>query len=97
MAKVLKKRRERLEDKEWTAEEEMLNDLFYDFYRYRGRVYRINFFRGIFFGLGAFLGGTIIAALIVIILSWLMSIAPDNFHDFFQWIVNTLSKKSWYN
>lgn len=33
------------------------------------RVYRINFVRGIFFGLGTFLGGTVMVAILI----WLMS------------------------
>lgn len=33
------------------------------------RVYRVNFWRGVFFGLGAALGGTLVVASIVYILS----------------------------
>ena len=70
----------------------IMGDAFDEMYRHRARVYKINFVRGIFLGLGTFLGGTIIVALLVLLLSWLMSIAPENFHDFFQWIVDTLSR-----
>ena len=94
MASLQEIRKKKLSKRELDAEEQVLDDLFYDLYRHRGRVYRINFFRGIFFGLGAFLGGTIIVAIVIIILSWLMSIAPGNFHDFFQWVINTLSQKN---
>lgn len=93
MTTLKKIREKKLSKAELDAEEQVLDDLFYDLYRYRGRIYRINFVRGIFFGLGAFIGGTIIVALVIIVLSWLMRLAPDNFHDFFQWIINTLSKK----
>jgi hypothetical protein len=34
-----------------------------------GRVYRVNFWRGVFFGLGAALGGTLVVASILYILS----------------------------
>ncbi len=46
-----------------------LDDMFNDVYRNRKRIYGINFIRGVFFGLGAFLGGTVVVALIVWILS----------------------------
>lgn len=41
---------------------------FYDLYRNRGSAYKVNFFRGIFFGLGTFLGGTVIVALVIFLL-----------------------------
>lgn len=90
--KLRELRQKRLANAELSAEDAVLEDLFYDLYKNRGRIYRVNFARGIFFGLGTFLGGTIIIALLLTVLSWLMSIAPDNFHDFFQWIINTLSR-----
>lgn len=40
-----------------------------DFHSSRAQVYKVNFFRGIFFGLGSVLGGTIVVALIV----WLLA------------------------
>lgn len=47
----------------------MAEELFQDYYRRRHDVYKMNFFRGIFFGLGSLLGGTIVVALIIWILS----------------------------
>ncbi|MBQ3409899.1 hypothetical protein IJG66_00875 [Candidatus Saccharibacteria bacterium] len=91
-SKLRELREKRLNNQEISAEEAVLEDLFYDLYRNRGSIYKVNFCRGIFFGLGTFIGGTIVIALIVLILSWLMNIVPDNFHDFFQWIINTLHK-----
>ena len=78
---------------EQSTKDAVMNDAFEEMYHRRGRVYRVNFVRGVFFGLGTFVGGTIVVALLIIILSWLMSIAPDSFRDFFQWIVDTLSKR----
>ncbi len=49
---------------------DVLEDLFNDFNRDRKQVYRLNFIRGIFFGFGSALGGTVILALIV----WLLSL-----------------------
>lgn len=48
----------------------MLEELFNDFYIRRKQVYKMNFFRGIFFGLGSAFGGTVIIALII----WLLSL-----------------------
>lgn len=42
-----------------------LNELFNDIYADRKRIYGVNFFRGLFFGLGTFLGGTLVVAVLV--------------------------------
>lgn len=47
----------------------MAEELFYDLYKDRKRIYKINFFRGIFFGVGSALGGTIVLAIVVWVLS----------------------------
>ncbi len=64
--KIIKKLKE---DNERGAREGLIEDLFYDFNRNRVQVYKMNFVRGIFFGLGSVLGGTIIIALFAWILS----------------------------
>lgn len=46
-----------------------LDDMFNDIYSKRRRIYGINFVRGIFFGFGAFLGGTVLVAFLIWILS----------------------------
>jgi hypothetical protein len=58
------------EDNEKGARKTVLEELFYDFNRSRFQVYKMNFFRGIFFGLGSVLGGTVVIAIIV----WLLSV-----------------------
>lgn len=50
-----------------------MEELFYDFHRNRKQVYMMNFVRGIFFGLGSVLGGTVVVALIV----WLLALFSD--------------------
>jgi hypothetical protein len=55
------------------ARQALLEDLFYDFNRSRGEIYKMNFIRGIFFGLGSVIGGTVIIALAL----WLMSFFVD--------------------
>jgi len=62
-------------DNERGARQSMIEDLFYDFNRSRVSIYKMNFIRGIFFGLGSVLGGTLLVALII----WLLSIFGDLF------------------
>ncbi|MEK7621188.1 MAG: DUF5665 domain-containing protein [Patescibacteria group bacterium] len=47
------------------AQSELLEQLFNDHYKYRWRVYKMNFVRGIFFGLGSVIGATIIVSLLI--------------------------------
>jgi len=55
------------------AFEAVVEELFHDFYRARRRVYMFNFIRGIFFGAGSALGGTLIVALVLWILSFFIN------------------------
>jgi hypothetical protein len=61
-------------DNERAARESVLEDLFYDFNRSRTQIYGMNFVRGIFFGLGSALGGTVIIALAIWILGFFVQI-----------------------
>lgn len=85
MAKnVAKKVVERVKsDNERGARESLIEDLFYDFHRSRKQVYWMNFVRGIFFGLGSVLGGTVLIALVV----WLLSFAVD-----WPWVGDTVEQ-----
>ena len=51
---------------ETEAQRVVLEELFNDLYRNRVRIYKVNFVRGILFGAGSALGGTIVIALIPI-------------------------------
>lgn len=51
------------------ARKQLIEELFYDFNRNRFQVYWMNFTRGIFFGLGTLIGGTVIVAFLIWILS----------------------------
>jgi hypothetical protein len=62
------------EDNERGAREDFLEQLFHDFHRNRTQVYQMNFIRGIFFGLGSVLGGTVVIALLAWILSFFVDI-----------------------
>lgn len=76
-------------DNEVGARRAILEDLFYDFHSSRRQVYAMNFTRGIFFGLGSVLGGTIVIAFVIWVLSWLADI-PGGFGDFIQFVVDTV-------
>lgn len=78
-------------DNENGARKAILEDLFYDFHKSRRQVYLMNFFRGIFFGVGSVIGATLVVAIIVWLLSLLVDI-PGGVGDFVQYIVNIVKK-----
>lgn len=84
--KLLKKTQKGAED---GARRAIMEELFFDFNRSRTQIYWTNFFRGMFFGVGSVIGGTLVIALVVWILSWLTDI-PGGFGDFIQYIVDTV-------
>lgn len=86
--KVDKKVNKKAED---DARKAVLEDLFYDFNKSSAQVYKMNFLRGIFFGVGTFLGGTIVIAIGLGLLSLLTDI-PGGFGDFVQYIVDMVKK-----
>ena len=93
--KSLETRRQQKLEKErqklLSAEESILNDLFNDMYVRRYRVYRVAFTRGVFFGLGTFLGGTIIVALLIAFFN-LFTQLPAGVGDFFRGIIDALRR-----
>jgi hypothetical protein len=56
------------------ARRALVEELFNDMYRDRHKIYVMNFFRGIFFGLGSAIGGTIVLAFIVWVFSLFVNI-----------------------
>jgi hypothetical protein len=74
------------------AEKAMLEELFNDFYTQRRKVYKMNFFRGIFFGLGSVLGGTIVLTIVVWILSLFVNFPVIG--DYFQQTQKSLQQTS---
>ena len=89
---VLRKRQQKLANKDLAAEEAILDNLFYDIYKNRGRIYHVNFWRGVFFGLGSILGGTIVIAILVALLSLLVQI-PGGLGDFISWVIETIRNR----
>ena len=78
-------------DNENGARKGILEDLFYDFHKSRKQVYWFNFIRGIFFGVGSVIGGTIVIGLILWLLNLLVDI-PGGIGDFIKYIVNTVNQ-----
>lgn len=74
-------------DNENGARKAILEDLFYDFHRSRRQVYAMNFYRGLFFGFGSIIGGTLVVAFILWLLSQLTDI-PGGVGDFIKYIVD---------
>lgn len=92
MKKQIKKVTESTKKKqEANAKKIVLQELFNDLYDDRMAVYRLNFFRGIFFGLGGVIGGTVVIALIIYTLTLLSGIIPA-LGDFFDWISRLLER-----
>lgn len=78
------KSKDRVEQtKKLAAHREAIDTLFDDMYSKRHRVYRLNFWRGVFFGLGSALGGTLVLALVI----WGLSFFID-FPVIGDWINN---------
>jgi len=94
MAKIVEKLKNNAKkNQEQGARRAVLEDLFYDFNSSRAQVYKMNFFRGIFLGFGTVIGGTLVVALIVWILTLLADI-PGGTGDFIQYIVDTVQSSS---
>jgi len=92
--KILKKASEKLaKDNERGAREGLIEDLFYDFHRSRKQVYWMNFIRGIFFGFGSVLGGTLLIALLIWLLGAFVDVFPP-LADFINGIIRAMERPS---
>ncbi len=63
-------------DSERGARRQLIEELFNDFHKSRAQVYWINFTRGVFFGFGTVLGGTVLVAMIIWVLGQLVGWFP---------------------
>jgi len=79
-------------DQENGARLSIIEELFNDFYMRRHRVYWANFVRGLFFGFGSVLGGTLLVAIAI----WIFSqfVHWPGVGDFFQLVTNSLKHKA---
>lgn len=73
------------------ARKAVLQELFNDLNSSRKEVYRMNFFRGVFFGVGSVVGGTVVVALALVVLGWLTDV-PGGVGDFIQYVVDTVEQ-----
>ena len=90
---VVKKAMEKVrQDNEKGARESVLEDLFYDFNRSRVKVYKMNFVRGVYFGFGSVLGGTLVVALLIWLLGMLAVLFPP-IGDFFNGLTDAIRSK----
>jgi uncharacterized membrane protein YfcA len=64
------------DDNERGARQAILEDIFNDMNRSRFTVYKMNFFRGIFFGFGSILGGTLLIAFLIWLLNLTGALVP---------------------
>jgi len=78
-------------DNERGARENVIEELFYDFNRSKVQIFWVNFQRGIFFGIGSVLGGALIIAITVMILSRID--LPGVLGDFIQQILDSLNAR----
>jgi hypothetical protein len=62
------------DDQAQAATRGFLEDLFDDYYKHRYKVYKMNFVRGIVFGFGSVIGGTLMIAVLLWALSFLSEI-----------------------
>ncbi len=78
------------DDNERGARESVLEDLFNDFNRRRYQVYKMNFIRGMFFGFGSVLGGTLLVGLVVWLLGGIGALVPA-LADFINSIIDVMN------
>lgn len=79
-------------DNERGARRELIEELFYDFHTSRREVYWMNFFRGVFFGVGSIIGGTIVLAVVLGLLNLLVDL-PGGVGDFIEYIMHTVEQR----
>lgn len=89
MKKIVKKIRR---DNERGARQNLIEELFFDFNRSRTQIYLINFMRGLFFGLGSVIGGTLVLGLLLWLLSQFVNIFPP-LADFFNNLISTMQQR----
>lgn len=80
------------ENNERGARRAIFEDLFNDFNRSRFTVYKMNFIRGLFFGFGSVLGGTVVIAFLVWFLNLTGALVPG-LAQFINDIVHVIQQK----
>jgi hypothetical protein len=78
-------------DNERSARATVIEDLFYDFNRSRVQIYKMNFVRGIFFGFGSVLGGTVLITLLIWLLGQFVNVFPP-LGDFVNGVIDAMKQ-----
>lgn len=81
------------EGNERGARHNVIEELFYDFNRSKKQIYLVNLQRGLFFGIGSVIGGTVVIALLVFVLSQFADFLPGVLGDFIQQILNSIEAR----
>jgi len=90
---AVKKTIKKIKDDQAQAETRgFLEDLFDDYYAQRYKVYKMNFVRGIVFGFGSVIGGTLMVALLLWILTFFNEVPFIG--QFTHTIQNSIEKSS---
>ena len=80
-------------DNENGARISLVEELFYDFNRSKQQVYKMNFVRGIFFGVGSALGASVVIAIIAGLLN-LFTDLPGGIGSFVQSILDAMRQST---
>ncbi len=79
-----------IESNERGARKALLEELFYDFGSSKTDIYKMNFLRGMFFGFGSVIGGTLLVVVTVLFLSYLVDL-PGGIGEFIQSIIDAMN------
>lgn len=77
------------DNNELGSRHQLIEELFYDFNSSRHQIYQVNFIRGICFGFGTVLGGTVVVAILVWFLGQFAGWFPP-IGDYIQQIINAM-------
>jgi hypothetical protein len=80
------------QENEKGARASVIEELFYDLNRSRSQVYWTNFVRGIFFGVGSVIGGTVVIAVLIWILGAFVNVFPP-LADFINGIIDAMNQR----
>ena len=76
------------------AQRDLLEQIFDDHYHYRWRVYKMNFIRGISFGFGSVVGASIIAVILIWILSFFTNLNLPLIGNFLHQSETSIEKRA---
>lgn len=89
---VFKKLKRKIRDnQEKGSREKVIEELFNDFNRSRFEVYKMNFVRGIFFGFGSVVGGTLVVTLFVLSLNLFVDL-PGGIGNFIESVQESIKQ-----